>query len=300
MSDDDLSKLPAAVRKQAERSEELLQQMLAPQEAGSPQEPIQETETPNEPEQRAEPETPRASEWEHKYHVLAGKYNAEVPRLNQEVQYLREQVANLQASRQEPKTGPDVWEDVSSLYDQDDPLVKLVKQQNEQIAELKNRLDQVNGHVDSVAESQAKTSQERFYQSLDAFAKNWKSLDNDRGFLDWLSQTDELTGYTRQELLNAAAGKLDAQRVAAFFNLYEGMQKKPTPVKPKPSDGLKNQVKPDAGPSEVDAGKRTYTRAEIKQFNDDVIKGRYKGREAEADAMDREIHAAMVENRIVG
>src|SRR5262245_23356489 len=51
------------------------------------------------------------------------------------------------------------------------------------------------------------------YQTLDAQMPNWKEIDNDPGWRQWLLFSDPLNGRPRQALLNDAIAKNNAARV---------------------------------------------------------------------------------------
>jgi hypothetical protein len=64
---------------------------------------------------------------------------------------------------------------------------------------------------------------------------------------------------------------------------------------------LERQVAPGKGRSTgapTGTNAKTYTPDDIKTFFNDVRQGKYKGREAERDRIERDIFAAQRENRI--
>jgi hypothetical protein len=65
---------------------------------------------------------------------------------------------------------------------------------------------------------------------------------------------------------------------------------------------LERQVspgKPRSGSTPTGSSAKVYSPDDIKKFFEDVRKGKYKGREAERDRLERDIFAAQRDNRIV-
>jgi hypothetical protein len=61
----------------------------------------------------------------------------------------------------------------------------------------------------------------RLDADLAAAVPNWREIDNDPRWLAWLSETDPLTGATRQRVLDDAIAAGSASRVIAFFNTFQ-------------------------------------------------------------------------------
>jgi hypothetical protein len=113
-----------------------------------------------------------------------------------------------------------------------------------------------------------------------------------------------------QDLLNQSAAELNANRAAAFFTDYlrsiappapqpEPMQQPAAPTA-KPSDRLASLVQPDASGAgtAVSGEKKVWGRDEISRFYSDLSKGKYRGREEEADRINRDIVLAPQEGRV--
>lgn len=58
------------------------------------------------------------------------------------------------------------------------------------------------------------------YAALDATVPNWRTVNNQKGFLSWLDHTDAFVGQSRRTLLKAAFDNNDAPRVVAIFKAY--------------------------------------------------------------------------------
>jgi hypothetical protein len=103
-------------------------------------------------------------------------------------------------------------------------------------------------------------------------------------------------GATRQAALDAAYQALDAQRAANVFMAF-----KATLPATRPAGSLANQVAPNgaAAAAPVAAGaKQLISSKFVEKFYNDLAKGKYSGRDAEAARIEGEINAAAAEGRI--
>ena len=138
-------------------------------------------------------------------------------------------------------------------------------------------------HQNAELRQQLAAEQRRgLYQSLDSSLPNWKEIDNDPKWRQWLLLSDPLNGRPRQSLLNEAIAAGDATRVLSFFRgfLAEAGQQ---PQQPQQA-------------LSAPTGKRTYTRADITRYSDAYRRGRIP--EAEYQKISADIHAAAREGRI--
>jgi len=124
-------------------------------------------------------------------------------------------------------------------------------------------------------------------RSLDAQIPDWRQIDNDPRWRQWLLFSDSYNNRPRQSLLNDAIAKGDAGRVLAFFRSYlaEAGQ---------PAQGQQPQQAPSAMPT----GRRVYSRQDITRASDDYRRGRYT--EEQYRRLSEDIVAAGREGRIVG
>lgn len=271
--------IPRAVQAQADKADEMLRGL----QENEPE--AVEVEEPEEEQQEIEESKP---DWEHKFRVLQGKYDAEVPRLNQELREIREQLsqASEQRKQQEEQSLRPNYDELKDVADEEvvtafQKQQEIIDRQNQVIAELKQRVDMVgNNSVDS--------AQKMFYATLQQAVPDWEKINNDQRFISWLSEVDPYSGSSRQELLNQAAQSLDAQRAAFFFTSWKGtVKKKSPPISP-------NNSKNSTPPQE----KKTYTAAEIKKFADDIVKGKYRHNPDERKRLEDEYTRAQMEGRI--
>jgi hypothetical protein len=252
------------------------------------------------------PKTETPEYWRQRFEVMQGKYNAEVPRLVEQVNALMQQVQeSAQAGKKEdpPAKNPaSVEEALAGLYetygsDLTDALDRLVQA----------RVQKVEEKVSKVETATAQTAKEKFYGHLDRVAPDWRVLNTDPGFFAFLATPEEFTGIPFQALLASAFESGDAERTAKIFNTYSktinptSTPETPKEVQPTP-DALATPAKRgggDPGPA-PQGGKKTYTMAEVNAFYKDLELGRYNGKEQEAARIENDILIANQEGRIRG
>lgn len=279
----------------------------------------------------AEADPVEVEDFEQKYKVLQGKYNAEVPRYARELRDLKDQLesqtsilAGLENIRNEPApVAPQVSGSSSISQEEIDDygpeFFDIVARQaslamSPQLAEIKQQLQQMNSGMGNVAQRLQQTDQERVHAYLDNNVPSWQQLNDDDGFLTWLEQVDRFTGQSRRKLLTEAYQQHDAPRVAAFFTSYQEENAAVTPASepsPQPDTGpakvpLSQFVAPGApresGTADAQDGKQTWTQAQIAAFYRDVQSGKYRGdaRQADKHKIEKDIVAAGREGRIIG
>src|SRR5262245_33928847 len=124
------------------------------------------------------------------------------------------------------------------------------------------------------------------YQTLDAQMPDWRQIDDSPQWRQWLLFSDPLNGRPRQALLNDAIAKNNAARVLSFFRGY---------LAETPAAGRTSQWTP---PAAAGRDKPVYRRADITAAHHAYMKGAYKGREAEYEALQADFVAAGREGRI--
>jgi hypothetical protein len=178
----------------------------------------------------------------------------------------------------------------------------------QEVAELKRLVMQMQTtvvpKVESVAQRQALNSEQMFWSELSAEVPDWREINAEQGFHNWLLEVDPLSGVARQSYLDNAQNQLDARRVAGFFKTWQSMNGGSVAQSPRSvaSSQLEKQISPGRGrtsASSMTANEaKAYNRTDVAKFFDDVRKGLYKGREQERDRIERDIFAAQREGRI--
>lgn len=265
------------------------------------------------PVQPPAPPPPAPDVWQQRYVSLQGMYNKEVPELRQQIRQLRDQIAAMKKEappvESKPKVDPkDVEAFGQEWVDMVHRNVERVLQEFAgrvfpQLDALTQRVGKLEQGVQSAADTATFTAEQHFIARLTQLVPDWESMNVDPGFLAWLELKDEVYGRPRQFALNEAANQFDAERCAAIFNAYKRLvAPAPAPATPAPS-ALETQIAPSPGvgaPPPVQTRKPTFTQKQVTDFYNDVARGKYRGREADVQAIEAEINAAVREGRVAG
>lgn len=171
-----------------------------------------------------------------------------------------------------------------------------VKPLKEQIA--KAELDRVKS-MKIASENERKASYERFTSSLGTLVPDFKELNSDPKFLEWIKQPDEHSGLPRISLLRRAEGTRDVKRTSDFFNDYKRTL---VPVQTSPPEIEKYITPLGSGgqpPPQRQPDLPRYRQSDIDKFYSDIMKGRYKGQEKLIASTERAIELASMDKRIV-
>jgi prefoldin subunit 5 len=282
--------------------------------------------TSQQPETAAkETERPAAGEesWEHKYKSIHGRYvrsQEQVRELSERVSNLQNMLASMQATAATaptqvpelsaenlitPEEANDYGEDFLKVVGKKarEELAPVINAYQAEIAKLKQQLEGVQGVF-------RQDSHQKLLGTLDEKLPNWRDLNTNEVFLDWLRLPDPYSGAIRHDMLKAAYAQGDARRVLAFFNgfLAEEAAVAPAGAEPDPSVTrvpnipLANLAAPGraktAASSTGPAEKPIFTRAQIAAFYADVAAGKYRGRDADKGKAEAMIFEAQREGRI--
>ncbi|MBW5800672.1 hypothetical protein [Halomonas elongata] len=244
--------------------------------------------------------------WQHRFNVLQGKYNSEIPALRQENSELKNTIAErdrriAELEQQQPTGGADSGvsdeqlEQFKATYGED--LVDFVTRMVDQRApsgkpadtgntqELTERLELLESEKHQDAEA-------RFWMNLEQAVPTFREVNADPKFHQFLAQFDPSTGVQRQEALSQAQQALDAKAVADIFQLYMN-QAEQGAKRSVPDD----QVEPrTTRATEAPQGQRIWTGQEISQFYRDKTAGRYGAEEAQR--LEADIFAAQRDGRV--
>lgn len=316
--------LPKAIQQQVENADRMVEvingdKTVPPTETDpNPTDPV--NQDPQPPVATVSTETPPVepqpdSKWENKYHTLKGMYDAEVPRLHNQVRELQQQMQQVLDEKKEAELKIAQQPDpVKSLITEQDKeafgtdLIDLIERATEsKVATLKtregellNEIKDLKAQLGNVSERQVVSDQDRFVFTLGQKVPDWEQLNTDSGFLQWLSEVDPVYGMPRQYALTNAYNALDVDRVANIFNTYKAsVTPKPTETKAKPT--LQSQVAPTrsraaSAPTATDANQKFWSQGEIEEFYSEWRRGYLD--DEEAARMEKEIHAAIAEGRV--
>ena len=277
-------------------------------------------------------------DWEHKFKVLQGKYNAEVPRLQKQLhnsendsRELNQRMLNLESTLAAIRTvqNPEKSEKskLPSITDEEraqfgDDLIDLIERTAARkiLPEIDTRVGKLNGQVRQIDEkvahtetSVAESKRQQVMGALAAAVPDWMQQNEDPRFLEWLDQEEGLSGLTRSHFLTEAMKSYDARGVTKYFtgfrNENTATAKKPALASDKKES--KPQVRlddftapgtPQTGVASApnEDGKRVWTRNDIRDFYAQRNALVNKGRKIPQELLDleKDLFLAQKENRI--
>jgi len=274
---------------------------------------------------------PERTDWKQKYNVLKGKYDAEVPRLSETVREANARITALEDRLAAPPAATPTPEPEGSrtdftpeeIADYGEDLLDVIGRKARAIVEaeylpqmnsLNTELNSLKTQVGETGQKVAKQETNEVFAQLDGTVQDWRKVNVDPAFHEWLDKVDPYSGATRKDLMLQAFNRKNAHQVKAFFDGYqqENAAVVPIPTDPTPSGqggmdtgstlNLENYVAPGQPRSGGDASapkdKRIWSNQDVGKFYSDVQKGRYKTRPDDKARIEADIIAATREGRI--
>lgn len=250
-------------------------------------------------------------DYEQRYNSLQGKYDAELPRLQQELKNTQDMLAAHAQGATIPEFDTSGALTAEEIDEYGEELIDIVKRAaRAEFAPVLNQLSQQNKDLQEKMQATAKTiqlsSRDQMLEHIGQAIPNWAEVNQDQAFLDWLAQPDLLSGVPRQQLLTNAFERNDTNRVIAFFKGFLNPEQtgQAPPVQPSgeapPRNGMETLLAPNrpAGTAATGAqpSGRIWTTAEVQQLAKDRLKGAIS--REDADKLDVEIHRAAMEGRL--
>jgi hypothetical protein len=241
-------------------------------------------------------------------------YDTQVPQYQEQIKFLQGLLANVSPPTAAAATtvgfakatiAPEEREDYG------DAFLDVVGRQAQiavsgDIDQLTTRLKALEQVAGQLYSGQANIHQASFEDKLAGFVPNWRELDTNPGFLNWLDEPDQFSGQPKLALLQAAVRDGDANRAALFFKSWAGDA--PTTARASSLTSGFGTIstpsiahQPDSAAAYASRGAgRAYTANDVQKFYADVRRGVYRGKEAEVAAFERDLEAAMKEGRLMG
>ena len=243
---------------------------------------VDEQATQSAPEEQTVADTQDDKSLEQRYKTLQGMYNAEIPRLHAGKRELADRVSQLE--RLLSTTVNPLEPTPTASVEPEKPQVLITEQDIEDYGDSIDVMRRVSKEESNVPD--------------------WKDINIDPEFQNWLLSIDPLTGISRQTYLEDAQSNFDVQRVSNFFSTWGENNGKPRAQKEKADSQvqLEKQVAPGKGKSTgtpTSTGDQTYAPSDISQFYNDIKHGKYKGQDKERARIERDIFAAQRDGRIV-
>lgn len=316
--------LPQAIQRSVEAADQLVAQMNgeAPSLEDTPHQQQTQEPAPAQPVVEPVPQVtapapaPATDPWETKFKVLKGKYDAEVPRLSQQVRELMQANQNMMAQMEEFKTSR-AQADVQNLVTDADKEAfgadligmteRVAKQQMQamqrELDVMHRKYDELKSKMERTETSVQGTAEDAYRINLTQMVPNWAEINERQEWLEWLGEVDPVFGTQRQAALDKAYAALDYRATAQIFNAFVRSQTPAEPAKPvkSPKDELQRQVAPSRSraavtPQADEWSEKIWTPQEIEQFYNDQRKGVYSL--ADADRIAAEIDRAVAQGRV--
>lgn len=262
------------------------------QEVASP-EPGDEGVEPQKVEEIVTPPV-KSEDFEQKYRTLEGKYKAEIPRYQQELSDLRTKFTALETqlaeaneklnNSQTAKASEEIDADIQGLEGYDPKVAEVIrkikKDSDEKVKNLESKFGKASEEKSKSIESETDSIRLiRFDEEMKSLGvPDWKEIDVDPGFADYLNEPLAYTGHTKLQHLKEAAHQRNAKIAAQFFLDYKKSKAEAPPTKDSQGN-LKKSVAPPkggAGAPPIKTGQPTgLTRESYTKFMNDTARGKY-------------------------
>lgn len=250
-----------------------------------------------------------------KYKTLQGKYDAEVPRLHQQIRDLNAKLQELEKAQKKPESEPTKpKEKVSYVTDADraefgEELIDVQRRVAREVAE--EYQEQIAAQSKVIKELEAKIAntgnqvgQMSFAQRLTQLVPDFEQVDRDERWVAWLNEHDPMLRAPRRTQAKAAFDAGDADAVAHYVNLWKAsIADTQEPVKARRQSELEKQVAPNRSANSVktqSVGRdaKVYSAREVEAVWTKIRTLNTRGMLDEAAKLEAEITAAYLEGRV--
>lgn len=289
-------------------------------------EPVQQSQEPvsAEPVKSVE-DDPNSQTWRQRYQSLQGQFNSQVPALQQQLKQMTDSVAQLtarleaaeaaKAAPQEPEPSELVTKTDVDAFGEDlvDLARRIAKEEFgkrestyvKQIEALESKLAEAKGTVGEVAQSQAASAQERFFENLSKALPTWEAVQATDECQAWLSSRIPGSTITWNDALVGAAGRRDVPAVVEVFDTFFERHPALNPkAQQQQADTARQELNRQVAPGKSSAStttptaRRTYTGSEFQSESMRLMRLQQKGSNDEAMRLDAELNAALAEGRV--
>lgn len=250
-----------------------------------------------------------------KYATLRGKYDAEVPRLHQQVKELTDQMnaireeaqAAKKAEAEKPKekvsyvTDADREEYGDDLIDFQRRVAKEVSQDYEERFEQQSRV--IQDLQSKISNTDNQVGEVGFTQKLNALVPGFDQLDSDERWVAWLNEIDPMTRGPRRDQAQAAFNSGDAEAVAHYVSLFRGSVEPVANGKSDRQTELEKQVTPSRSASTVASkssnnSSKVYSEKELDRGWTKIRDLNSQGKYDDAEKLEAELTVAYMEGRV--
>lgn len=237
-----------------------------------------------------------AAKWEARYRSLDGMIQAR----DRQIEQLHQLLAAMQSApqvKEEPAAPakPLVGKEDEESFGAD--LIDLARrvaqeQSGAYIAKLEQKIADLEGRLSGVAQTTAVSVQERFENAIGNVVPEWKKIDSDPKFIEWLQSVP-----SRQRVFADAARAQDAEGVAYFYAEYaekfgQAQQSNKSQLEKQVAPGRSRNVAP---PARNTSEKKQWTRSEIASF---YMHGKKQFSAEEYAKLEKDLFAAQREGRV--
>ena len=264
-----------------------------------------------------------AAQWKQRYLSLQGQFNSQVPALQQQVKSLTESVEQLTTKLQEKTVTQQSSEPTELVTTKDveafgEDLVDLARRiakeefgkretkYIKQIEALETQLSEAKGQVGEVAQTQAKTATEMFFDALTRAMPTWEQVQVSSECQAWLGTRIPGSTATWNDALQHAAQRRDVSAVLEVFGVFFEKHPALNPTtkadaqQPNAKSELQRQVAPgkSSATAATPQNKRTYSSAEYTAESNRIMRLMQQGKNDDAVRLQSELDAALAENRV--
>ena len=236
--------------------------------------------------------SPEPGDWAHKYQVLRGKYDAELPRAIDEARYWRDRCDQFQAQLEMAQQQQQVVAAPEPAVDQalndylgEDAAKAVAKLLEQQKRDLEAKFGQV-------ANLTRQSAEQAFWAQVRQAFPTYGDMQNDPGLNQWLGESWPGSRQTRLQQAQALAQALDAD---GFIGLLRAYAPASTPGKPAMPGPTPRRA---AGSGTPPPAKQSYSPADLEGFGPRIMNLKSQGRWQEAANLEKEFDAVVREKRI--
>lgn len=261
--------------------------------------------------------------YRHRFEVLQGKYNAEIPRLTERLRELEAKASQSPVPpAKEKEPNPEYEAAYADLVEEHGPttakslitiaqsIAREISAENQQKfeAQLQEKLKPYDEQVAQLTQGQQATAEERFFSSLSSLAPDWKTINGwapdgipqDPKFTAFLDASVPGTDFTYDDLLLGHYRNGNAQKVKEVFDIFRAQNPAAATATPAQNE-IEKYIDPNTtgkGTAPPDNNQPTYTQAQVDAFFDSRIKGTFRGTREEAARLENEYTKAITEGRV--
>ena len=248
-----------------------------------------------------------------KYKTLTGKYDAEVPRLHQQVREMTEATKRLQEELKALKVEPTKpKEKVSLVTDADraefgEELLDVQRRVAREVSQdYEGRLEQQDVVIQKLEEKLQQTGNQvgevGFSQRLNQAVPDFPQIDNDERWVSWLNEHDPMLRGPRRDQAQQAFDAGDVEAIAHYVSLWKETLAAPADARPNQAE-LEKQVAPNRSANSVRTqstaqNSKVYSPRDADRAWEKVRTLNTRGQYAEAEKLEADLTVAYMEGRV--